>query len=81
MFIFGNNVVAERVTLKISHFTSSYTHMLTGRFAISKVICTCSVQLSTAVSKHELSELIYCNETSELENWKWPLNQFLLSCM
>ena len=56
MFIFGNNVVAERVTLKINHFTSSYTHMLTDRFAISKVICTCSVQSSTAVCKHELSE-------------------------
>ena len=26
MFIFGNNVVAERLTLEINNFTSFYTH-------------------------------------------------------
>ena len=30
------------------------TYILTGRFAISKLICACFVQLSTAVRKHEL---------------------------
>ena len=63
MGIFGNNVGAERLMLKINHFNSSYTHILTDRFAISKVICTLFVQLSTAFSK--LSELIKSNETSE----------------
>ena len=50
MFIFGNNVVAERLTLKINHFTSFYTRILTGRFATSKVIYACFIQLSTTVN-------------------------------
>ena len=36
----------------------SYTQILTSRFPMPKVICTCFVQLSTCVGKHELSGLI-----------------------
>ena len=46
MVIFGNSSA------------SSYTHILTSRFPIPKVICACFVQLSTSVGKHELSRLI-----------------------
>ena len=46
MVIFGNSSA------------SSYTQILTSRFPIPKVICTCFVQLSTSVGKHELSGLI-----------------------
>lgn len=46
MVIFGNNSA------------SSYTQILTSRFPIPKVICTCFLQLSTSVGKHELSGLI-----------------------
>ena len=57
-FIFGNSFNIVSMFIFGNSGASSYAHILTSRFPIPKVICTCFVQLSTSVGKHELSRLI-----------------------